>query len=236
LHCSLDWQSPVLLVPTSSQIRLFSAPNQGNTISRALTVILSRRVSSSRFHRRHSNKSSSKPPTSAIKVILTKLAPAFRSLCLFRRWLLLPGESMSPSLLPANAQRAAHVKSPNLLPASLASSHLQTKQLQPGQAPTYLGSPADKATPARLGTQAIMPMYAYNSCNQGEQPPPPRSQSSREAVSWGSSTFNLPYRVWSSAAPLEKHHFFFSTLKKIQSAAGSYASKVGALASRFGTG
>ena len=79
-------------------------------------------------------------------------------------------------------------------------------------------------------------MYAYNSRNRGEQPPPPRSQSSREAVPWGSSTFNLPYRVSSSAGPLEKRHFFFSTLKKIQSADGSYASKVGALASRFETG
>jgi hypothetical protein len=79
-------------------------------------------------------------------------------------------------------------------------------------------------------------MYAYNSRNRGEQPPPPQSQSSREAVPWDSSTFNLPYRVSSSAGPLEKRHFFFSTLKKIQSAVGSYASKVGALASRFETG
>jgi hypothetical protein len=97
-------------------------------------------------------------------------------------------ESLRAPLRPANAQRAAHVESPNLLPASLASSHLQTKQLQPGQAPTYLESPEDEATPARLGTQAIMPMYAYNSRNRGSQPPPPQSQSSREAVPWGSST------------------------------------------------
>jgi hypothetical protein len=89
------------------------------------------------------------------------------------------------------------------------------KQLQPGQAPTYLESPADEATPARLGTQAIMSMYAYNFRNRGEQPPQPRSQSSREAVPWGCSTFNLPYRVSSSAGPLEKRHLFFSTLKKI---------------------
>jgi hypothetical protein len=81
-----------------------------------------------------------------------------------------------------------------------------------------------------------MSMYAYNSRNRGEQPPPPQSQSSREAVPWGCSTFNLPYRVSSSAGPFEKRHFFFSTLKKIQSADGSYASKVGALASRFETG
>jgi hypothetical protein len=114
--------------------------------------------------------------------------------------------------------------------------NLQTKQLQPGQARTYLESPADEATPARLGTHAIMLMYAYNSRNRGKQPPPPPSQSSRETVPWGSSTFNLPYRVSSSAGPLEKRHFFFSTLKKIQSADGSYASKVGALASRFETG
>jgi hypothetical protein len=70
----------------------------------------------------------------------------------------------------------------------------------------------------------------------GAAPPPPRSQSSREAVPWGSSIFNLPYRVSSSAGPLAKRHFFFSTLKKIQSADGSYASKVGALASPFETG
>jgi hypothetical protein len=79
-------------------------------------------------------------------------------------------------------------------------------------------------------------MYAYNSRNRGEPPPTRRSQSSREAVPWGHSTFNLPYRVSSSAAPLAKRHFFFSTLKTIQSADGSYASKVGALASRFETG
>jgi hypothetical protein len=68
------------------------------------------------------------------------------------------------------------------------------------------------------------------------EPPSTRcSQSSREAIPWGHSTFNPPYRVSSSAAPLEKDHFFFSTLKTIQSADGSYASKVGALASRFET-
>ncbi len=81
-----------------------------------------------------------------------------------------------------------------------------------------------------------MSMYAYNSRNRGEPPSTRRSQSSREAVPWGHSTFNLPYRVSSSATPLEKRHFFFSTLKTIQSADGSYASKVGALASRFETG
>ena len=78
--------------------------------------------------------------------------------------------------------------------------------------------------------------FEPNSRNRGEQPPPPPSQSSREAVPWGSSIFNLPYRVSSSTGPLEKRHFPFSTLKKIQSADGSYASKVGALASRFETG
>jgi hypothetical protein len=123
LNRSLDWQNPVLLVPNSSQIRLFSAPNQVNTISRALTVFLSRRASSSRFHRRHSNKSSSKPPTSAIKVNLKKLAPAFRSLCLFPRWLLLPGESTS----------SRRVTKP---PSSL----------------TCFESPVDEATPTRPGT------------------------------------------------------------------------------------
>ena len=79
-------------------------------------------------------------------------------------------------------------------------------------------------------------MYAYNSRNRGEPPPTRRSQSSREAVPWGHSTFNLPYRVSSSAKPQDKRHFFFSTLKTIQSAEGSCASKVGALASRFETG
>jgi hypothetical protein len=134
LDCSLDWQSPVLLVPTSSQIRLFGAPNQGNTISRALTTFLSRRASSSRFHRRHSNKSSSKPPTSAIKVNLKKLAPAFRSLCLFPRWLLLPGESTSPSTA---SQRTT------------SSSRRVTK---PPSSLTCFESPADEATPTRPGT------------------------------------------------------------------------------------
>jgi hypothetical protein len=80
-----------------------------------------------------------------------------------------------------------------------------------------------------------MLMYAYNSRNRGEPPPTRRSQSSREAVPWGHSTFNLPYRMSSSATPLAKWHFFFSTLKTIQGADGSYASKVGALASRFET-
>ena len=81
-----------------------------------------------------------------------------------------------------------------------------------------------------------MSMYAYNSRNRNEQPPPARSQSSREAVPWGSSTFNLPYKVSSSAGPLQKRHFFFSTLKTITSADGSFANKVGVLASRFETG
>jgi hypothetical protein len=81
-----------------------------------------------------------------------------------------------------------------------------------------------------------MSMHAYNSRNRGEPPPTRQSQPSREAVPWGQSRFSLPYPVSSSATPLEKRHFFFCTLKTIQSADGSYTGKVGALASRFETG
>ena len=206
------------MVPTSSQIRLFGAPNQGNTISRALTVFLSRRASSSRFHRRHSNKSSSKPPTSAIKVNLKKLAPAFRSLCLYPRWSHFTRQVYEP-LYGQPTHYEQLTSSQTHFRAYPALSHLQTKQLQPV-----------------LGIPLTMSMYAYNSRNQNEQPPPARSQSSREAVPWGSSTFNLPYKVSSSAGPLQKRHFFFSTLKTITSADGSFANKVGVLASRFETG
>jgi hypothetical protein len=79
-------------------------------------------------------------------------------------------------------------------------------------------------------------MHAYNSRNRGEPPPTRQSQPSREAVPWGQSRFSLPYPVSSSATPLEKRHFFFCTLKTIQSADGSYTGKVGALTSRFETG
>jgi hypothetical protein len=143
------------LVPTSSQIRLFGAPNQGNTISRALTTFLSRRASSSRFHRRHSNKSSSKPPTSAIKVNLKKLAPAFRSLCLFPRWLLLPGESTRPST--ASQRTTSNSHRVIILSSLFRSSHLQTTQLAPEQAPNYLESPADEATPGLVRNPQTQP-------------------------------------------------------------------------------
>jgi hypothetical protein len=88
------------------------------------------------------------------------------------------------------------------LPSSLfGSSHLQTTQLPPEQAPTFLESPADEATPVRLGTPK--PKHV-NVCLQLPQC---WSQSSREVVPWGHSTFNLPNRVSSSAPPREMSFF-----------------------------
>jgi hypothetical protein len=55
------------------------------------------------------------------------------------------------------------------------------------------------------------------------------------AVPWGSSTFNFPYKVSSSAGQVQKRDFFFSTLKTI-GIDGSFANKVGVLASQFKTG
>ena len=81
-----------------------------------------------------------------------------------------------------------------------------------------------------------MYMYTYNSRNRNEQPPLPHRQSSREAVPWGSFTLSLPNKVSSSPGPLERRHFFFSTLKTSMSANRSYAHKIGAFASRFETG
>ncbi len=131
------------MIPTSSQIRLFRTRKHYQL---RLDRNFSRQVSSSRFHWLHSNKSSSKPPTSAIKVILKKLAPAFRSLCLYPRWSPFYQESLRAPLRPANAQRATHTESPSLRACSVrvtcrrrnshqnrhltTSSHLQTKQLQ----------------------------------------------------------------------------------------------------------
>ena len=84
LNCSLDWQRNVLKVPPSSQIRSIGAPLQRNTIDRAWTVIshVSRRLAPPR----RPVSISPTTPTSAPKAILKKLAPAFRSLCLYPRW------------------------------------------------------------------------------------------------------------------------------------------------------
>ena len=70
----------------------------------------------------------------------------------------------------------------------------------------------------------------------GTPPPPPSTKPTREVIPWGKSTFNLPYKTTSSAPPLKKRHFFFSTLNTIRTTTGSYENKIGALASRFETG
>ena len=58
-----------------------------------------------------------------------------------------------------------------------------------------------------------------------------------ETVSWGGTTFNLPFKVESNAGAIQRRHYFFSTSTLINTVPNClHANKIGVLASRFASG
>jgi hypothetical protein len=81
-----------------------------------------------------------------------------------------------------------------------------------------------------------MSLYVYGSRNNAA-PMAPRNRATMETVSWGGTTFNLPFKVESNAGAIQRRHYFFSTLTQINTVPNCLqANKIGVLASRFASG